>query len=361
MTSSSLPPKNLAPKNLNPQNLDPEKMDLQKMDLGHDDDLVVPFRIERAEASGRLVRLGPAINEILTLHAYPEKVSQVIGQALLLVAMFGSMIKDRQGNENPELDHIERFILQTQSDGAINLLVADYVHPGHLRGYARFDADRLASLDEESLASQLLGKGHLAMTIDRGPDTDRYQGIVSLDNEGPHAGLSGAANHYFEQSEQLPTFIQLSMARHFDAQQKDSEAGSDGWHWRGGALMVQKLTSVGGHKSDIPDAQSSDHESEEDSWNRINILSQSLKDHELLDPLLASPDLLYRLYHEDGVRIFDSQKITAACSCSTQSVTRMLKAFSAPEQQEMVEGDGKIHITCEFCNRTYELEPPASS
>jgi len=325
-----------------------------------DDDLVMPFRIERAEASGRLVRLGPAINKILTLHAYPEKVSEVLGQALLLVAMFGSMIKDRQVSEKAEPDHMERFILQTQSNGAINLIVADYVHPGHLRGYARFDMDKLESLDDDPLANQLLGKGHLAMTIDRGPDTDRYQGIVSLDNEGPHAGLSGAANHYFEQSEQLPTFIQLSMARHFDARQKKRDATSNGWQWRGGALMVQKLTSVGGHKNNAPAMQHEGHENDKDGWNRINILSQSLKDHELLDPLLASPDLLYRLYHEDGVRIFDPHKIIAACSCSTKSVTRMLNGFSVPEQQEMVEEDGYIHITCEFCNRTYELEPPTS-
>ncbi len=325
-----------------------------------DDDLVMPFRIENAEAGGRLVRLGPAIDEILTRHDYPEKVSKVVGEALLLVAMFGSMIKDRQSDKHAPSDQVERFILQTQSDGAINLIVADYVHPGHLRGYARFDVDKLESLDDETLASQLLGKGHLAMTIDRGPDTDRTQGIVSLDNEGPHMGLSGAANHYFEQSEQLPTFIQLSMARHFDTLQEDSGNGSNGWQWRGGALMVQKLTFVGGHKTPDPELDPKSTEADQDSWNRINILSQSLKDHELLDPLLPIPDLLYRLYHEDGVRIFNPQKISAACSCSSKNVTRMLNGFSVPEQREMVEGDGKIHITCEFCNRAYELQPPAS-
>jgi len=325
-----------------------------------DDDLVMPFRIENAEAGGRLVRLGPAIDEILTRHNYPQKVSQVLGEALLLVAMFGSMIKDRQSDKHTITDQVERFILQTQSDGAINLIVADYVHPGHLRGYARFDVDKLESLSKNELASQLLGKGHLALTIDRGPDTDRTQGIVSLDNEGPHAGLSGAANHYFEQSEQLPTFIQLSMARHFDGLQDKSEEGSSGWHWRGGALMVQKLTSVGGHKTSGSEHENTWSNTDEDSWNRISVLSQSLKDHELLDPLLAIPDLLYRLYHVDGVRIFDPLKIGAACSCSSKSVTRMLNGFTAREQREMVEDDGKIHITCEFCNRAYGLQPPKS-
>lgn len=322
------------------------------------DDHVLPFRLERAATSGRLVRLGPAIDEILTRHAYPEKVSQTLGQALLLVAMFGSMIKDRQGAEDSEKDPVERFILQTQSDGIINLIVADYVHPGQLRGYARFDQQRLEKLQETEIAGQLLGKGHLAMTIDRGPDTDRTQGIVALDDEGPHQGLCGAANHYFEQSEQLPTFIQLAMARHFDASRKEKDADSNGWHWRGGALMVQKLTSVGGHKVSLPTEPEHFEKTDDDSWNRSLILSQSLRDHELLDPLLPSPDLLYRLYHEDGVRIFDAQKITAACSCSQKKVEQMLNGFSASDQRDMIREDGKIHITCEFCNRAYRLDPP---
>ena len=150
------------------------------------DDLVLPFRLERAQAAGRLVRLGPAIDEILTRHAYPKQVSQLVGEALLLVSLFGSMIKERQREETPESPAPERFILQTQTDGAINLIIADYAHPGHLRGYARFDEARLAELKEEDYARHLLGKGHLAMTIDRGPQTDRTQGIVALENHGSY-------------------------------------------------------------------------------------------------------------------------------------------------------------------------------
>ncbi len=327
----------------------------------HDDDQVLPFTIEHLEVSGRLVRLGPAIDEILARHAYPDRVSQVLGQALLLVAMFGSMIKDRQSRLPGQSGSkpTERFILQTQSDGAINLIVADYVHPGNLRGYARFNEDMINELNEDELESKLLGKGHLAMTIDRGSDTDRYQGIVSLDDEGPSAGLSGAANQYFQQSEQLPTFIRLAMAKHFDAMGKSANNEAQDWHWRGGALMIQKLTSIGGHKTSdnaaldlLPDAHNDD-----DSWNRTHILSQSIKDHELLDPVLLSRDLLYRLYHEDGVRIFDALNIGAACSCSLKGVENMLAGFTKSERKDMIKDDGKVHITCEFCNRAYEVTP----
>lgn len=325
------------------------------------DDQVVPFQVEHVEASGRLVRLGPAIDEILVRHAYPDKVSEILGQALLLVAMFGSMIKDRQSGELIEDDaefekpSKERFILQTQSDGPVSLIVADYVHPGRLRGYARFDKSHFENLDKTDQNDNLLGKGHLAMTIDRGSDTDRYQGIVALDDEGPNAGLSGAANLYFEQSEQLPTFILLAMAKHFDAMNVKNDNSSSDWQWRGGALMVQKLTSVGGHKT--KDLSEHDVYDDDDSWNRALILSQTIKDHELLDPLLSSRDLLYRLYHEDGIRVFAPMTIEATCSCSLAGVTQMLAGFSVADQHDMIEEDGKVHITCEFCNRAYELLP----
>ena len=199
------------------------------------------------------------------------------------------------------------------------------------------------------------------MTIDRGSDTDRYQGIVSLDDEGPNMGLSGAANQYFQQSEQLPTFIRLAMAKHFDAMTKTSENEPQDWHWRGGALMIQKLTSVGGHETpDLAEYDPSidpDPDNEDESWNRTHILSQSIKDHELLDPLLSSTDLLYRLYHQDGVRIFDAVPLKAACSCSLKGVENMLAGFTKGERKDMIKDDGKVHITCEFCNRAYEVTP----
>lgn len=324
------------------------------------DDFVLPFRIEHVEASGRLARLGPAINDILSRHNYPDRVSEVLGEALLLVSLFGSMIKDRQttvaasDNTKPQ-GSSERFILQTQTDGPLNLIVADYVHPGRLRGYARFDREAFEHPEALPDKQNLLGKGHLAMTIDRGADTDRYQGIVALEDRGANAGLCAAANLYFEQSEQLPTFIHLAIARHFDATQKADHEAAD-WHWRGGALMVQKLTSTGGHMTTAPVTDPAGGD-EDDGWNRALILSQSVRDHELLDPLLAPHDLLFHLYHEDGVRVFTPLPMKAACSCSQSGVRQMLAGFSPADQRDMAEGDGKVHITCEFCNRSYALEP----
>lgn len=319
------------------------------------DDLVLPFRVEHTDASGRLVRLGAGIDEILNRHAYPEAVSRVLGEALLLAAMLGSTIKERQRAQSdpgvPDAGASERFILQTQSDGVINLLIADYRPSGLLRGYARFDARQIAALpeDERTDSGLLLGKGHLAMTIDRGGDTDRYQGIVALEGDG----LTAAANRYFEQSEQLPTSIRLAVGQQYSS----GASGGGSWHWRGGGLLVQKLTPVGGYRS-------AEHgpvdTGDEDGWNRARVLSDSIRDHELIDPLLSAEALLLRLFHEDGVRVFPASPVKAACSCSQDRVALMLAGFSANERAGMAEANGRIHITCEFCNRSYSVDPASA-
>lgn len=329
------------------------------------DNLVLPFRVELAGASGRLTRLGAALDEILARHAYPEPVSQLLGEALLLAAMLGSTIKGRQATDYDDAGDYadgrgERFILQTQTDGIVSMIVVDWRSPGVLRGYARFDAAAFAALapPEQQDTAFLLGKGHLAMTIDRGGDTERYQGIVALD----HDRLTAAADRYFAQSEQLPTLIRMAVGRHFAGN------GHAGWRWRGGALMVQKLTPEGGYRPDerppaAPGATDAAHadqrpdESDDDGWRRTSILAGSLQDDELLDPLLSSEELLLRLFHEDGVRVFAAAPIAAGCSCSHQRVALMLAGFDAAERADMAEADGRIHITCEFCNRSYAVSP----
>lgn len=358
------------------------------------DNLVLPFRVEGAGSSGRLTRLGASLDEILARHAYPEPVSRLLGEALLLAAMLGSTVKSRQATDYDEQGELadgrgERFILQTQTDGVVSMIVADWRSPGVLRGYARFDAERLAALapKEQQDTARLLGKGHLAMTIDRGGDTERYQGIVALDNDS----LTAAADRYFAQSEQLPTLIRMAVGRHFAGN------GASAWHWRGGALMVQKLTPVGGYRpgsgGDMQREQDGDgdpgeahgtgesarhgqagsgegaghaaaagrpghaDDDAEDGWRRTAILAGSLKDDELIDPLIAAEELLLRLFHEDGVRVFASSSMAAGCSCSQQRVTQMLAGFAAAERADMAEADGRIHITCEFCNRSYAVSP----
>lgn len=290
------------------------------------DDLVLPFQAEQADVLGRLVKLGPTVDTILSRHAYPEPVSRLLGEAVALTALLGASLKSDG-----------KLILQATTDGPVDLLVADYQVPGELRGYARFDTERLAALDEDDDAA-LLGHGHLAMTIDRGQDTERYQGVVPLEGES----LTEAADTYFRQSEQLPTFIRLAVARHYRAGNGDGS-----WTWRAGGLLVQKLTREGG--------VSSPKDFEED-WHRAKALAETVEDHELLDPMLSADRLLYRLFHEEQVRVYRAISLDTYCSCSRERVEELLERFSAEDIAEMTV-DGEVWVTCEFCNARYSFDP----
>jgi molecular chaperone Hsp33 len=290
------------------------------------DDLVLPFQAEQADVLGRLVKLGPTVDTILSRHAYPEPVSRLLGEAVALTALLGASLKSDG-----------KLILQATTDGPVDLLVADYQVPGELRGYARFDTERLAALDEDDDAA-LLGHGHLAMTIDRGQDTERYQGVVPLEGES----LTEAADTYFRQSEQLPTFIRLAVARHYRAGNGDGS-----WTWRAGGLLVQKLTREGG--------VSSPKDFEED-WHRAKALAETVEDHELLDPMLSADRLLYRLFHEEQVRVYRAIPLDTYCSCSRERVEELLERFSAEDIAEMTV-DGEVWVTCEFCNARYSFDP----
>ena len=291
------------------------------------DDLVLPFQVEQADVLGRLVRLGPTVDTILSRHAYPEPVSRLLAEAVALTALLGASLKSDG-----------KLILQTATDGPVDLLVVDYVVPGSVRGYARFDTERLATVDADDDAA-LLGHGHLAMTIDQGSDAERYQGVVPLEGES----LTEAADTYFRQSEQLPTFIRLAVARHFLA----GENGDGGWSWRAGGLLVQKLTREGG--------VAQQKEFEED-WTRAKTLAETVEDHELLDPMLPSDRLLYRLFHEEQVRVYRAIPLQTYCSCSRERVEEMLQRFSPEDMADMVV-DGELWVACEFCNARYNFDP----
>jgi molecular chaperone Hsp33 len=293
------------------------------------DDLILPFQAEHAEVAGRLVKLGPVVDTILSRHDYPEPVSKLLGEAVALTALLGAALKFEG-----------KFILQATTDGPVDLLVADYQVPGALRGYARFSAERLAALPADA---PLLGKGHLAMTIDRGPDTERYQGVVPLEG----GSLADAADTYFRQSEQLPTFIRLAVARHYRARQEERP-----WTWRAGGLLVQKLTREGGRRRQRESAFAAE------DWTRAKALAETVEDHELLDPMLPPDRLLYRLFHEEKVRAYRAVPLTSYCSCSEARVEELLRRFSAEDLAEMVV-DGQVSVTCEFCNRSYRFDPAA--
>ena len=295
-----------------------------------EDDLILPFQAEQADVLGRLVKLGPTVDTILSQHDYPEPVSRLLGEAVALTALLGAALKFEG-----------KFIFQAATDGPVDLLVADYQVPGSLRGYARFDAERVAAL---APGETLLGEGHLAMTIDRGPEMERYQGVVPLEGES----LTEAAHTYFRQSEQLPTFIKLAVARHY----RPGEGGKN-WTWRAGGLLVQKLTREGGRGG-------SQGTLAEEDWTRAKALAETVEDHELLDPTLPPDRLLYRLFHEEQVRAYRAVPLESYCSCARARVEELLKRFSAEDLAEMVV-DGEVWVTCEFCNRRYNFDPAVFS
>src|SRR6476646_1716571 len=219
-----------------------------------DDDLVLPFRTVRSDVVGRVIRLVSVVDVSLTQKAYPEPVSHALGEALILTAMLGSALKSEAQ---------AKLILQTKTDGPLDFLVADFVAPGKLRGYANFDKADAGLAEARGRGDQgaLFGKGHVAMTIERGVDKERYQGIVSLD----HEALVDAAHTYFRQSEQLPTFIRLAVARHYGPARGE---GQRMWGWRAGGLMIQQLPRAGGKREDVATSE----EDDEENWNRARHL-----------------------------------------------------------------------------------------
>jgi molecular chaperone Hsp33 len=306
------------------------------------DDLVLPFGTVRSRVSGRIVRLGSSVDTVLTAHDYPAAVSEALGQALALTALLGNPLKDDG-----------RLILQTKTDGPMGFLVAQYDAPGKLRGYASFNAERLAEASGKIEQGDLIGKGRMAMTIDPGGEQVSHQGIVALDG----GTLTDAAHTYFRQSEQLPTFIRLAVARHFIGR---DGAGKQMWRWRAGGLIVQHVPSAGGdpRPDETPEERDARlHGEEDDDWVRVRLLASTVEDLELLDPMLTPERLLLRLFHEEGVRVTPAVPIRAQCRCTRERIEGFLKGFSAQEIAEMREPDGAVTVTCEFCSTKYRFEP----
>lgn len=293
------------------------------------DDLSQPFQVEACDVRGRLVRLGPALDNVLTRHAYPDPVAQLVAEAVTLAATMATALK---------FEGI--FTLQAKGDGPVSLLVADYRtgvdgQPSGLRGYASFDAERLAALELGPGAGTvplLLGKGYLAFTIDPvGEDMERYQGIVDLAG----GNLAEAAHAYFAQSEQLAARLVLGAARMI---------GRDGKrHWRAGGLMVQQLPEKAGGLGP---------EDRTEAWDRVKALTITTKLQELCDPQLSAHELLYRLYHEDGVRVYEPAQLEARCTCSADRILGILRSFTAEEIASIIE-DNRVSATCQFCSETY--------
>ena len=291
----------------------------------HDDDLVAAFQIENQPVRGRVTRLGGLIDEVLTRHAYPEPVANLLGEACALAALVGASLKFEG-----------RLIVQAQGDGPVSLVVVDYDTSGSLRGYCSFDAEKVAAASQGFArpgAGTLLGQGLFHMTIDQGPDMERYQGITSIEGET----LALCAETYFDQSEQTPTRVRLAVG------QLQTEAG---FVWRGGGLLIQNIAGDEDARGDSAE-----------SWTRAQALFETVGDDELIDPTVPAELLLYRLFHEDGVRLFEPKPLKAFCRCSSDRILSVLNSFPVEERAGMIEDDGVIRVTCEYCSRVYDVAP----
>ncbi|MEZ5839819.1 MAG: Hsp33 family molecular chaperone [Hyphomicrobiales bacterium] len=308
-------------------------------------DGVLPFAVEALDVRGRAVVLGPALDAMLKRHDYPAPVSRLLGEAVALTVLLGTSLKFEG-----------RFILQTQSNGPVRMLVVDFETPDRVRACARFDDEALAAAIAAGKVSpaELLGTGHLAMTIDQGDNRSRYQGVVVLDGES----LEEAAHRYFAQSEQIPTRVRLAIA-------EVHERGGEGPVWRAGGLMVQFLPASGERArtadlpgGDLPEGYEAPAFDEDDAWVEAQSLVATIEDHELVDPALPAEGLLYRLFHERGVKVFAVRPIIERCRCSHEKVEGMLRSFTTEDREEMTV-DGEIVVTCEFCNLHYHFDPAA--
>lgn len=292
----------------------------------HPDDIVQPFQIDPFRLRGRLIRLGTVLDQVLTRHDYPVPVATLLGEAIALAITLSGALK-----------YEGVFTLQTKGDGPIRLLVADVTTAGAVRGYAQFDATKLAQLgpDVGSSVPRLLGAGYLALTVDQGEHTERYQGIVALEG----ATLAECVHHYFRQSEQVEAGIKVAVG-----QRRDTDGQM---RWRGGTLMIERLPKDGGADTT--------REAEDEGWRRAMILMATGTSEELLDPNLTPEALLFRLFHEDGVRVYRPHALTAQCRCSRERVERMLTALPPRDLVDLAI-DGKLVVTCEFCNAVYSFD-----
>ena len=291
------------------------------------DDTVLPFQLDRTDLRGRVVRLDTALERILSGHAYPQVIENLIAEAALLTAMIGQTIKLRW-----------KLSLQIRGNGPVRLIATDFYAPeedgapARIRAYAGFDAARL---DHDATGFDQLGQGYFAILIDQGPDMVPYQGITPLAGQS----LSDCAQAYFDQSEQLPTRFVVSFGR--------TELPGQGKRWRAGGVMFQQLPqSVGAAPTTT-----------EEDWTRANLLLDTVEQDELIGPSVQPPDLLIRLFHEEGPRVFDPQAVHFGCSCSEAKVRNSLSIYSAKDIATMTTPEGTVTADCQFCGAHYVMDP----
>jgi molecular chaperone Hsp33 len=299
----------------------------ERPDTGDEiDNAVAAFQLEGRAVRGRVLRLGETLDLILSSHDYPDPVARILGDAVMVAALVGDALK-----------FDGRLIVQASGNGPVNFVVAEYTSGEGVRGFASMDRERVdetiaAATKHVPLIATLLGKGSFAMTIDRGPDMDQFQGIVPLEGQS----LAQSAEHYFAQSEQTPTRLHLAVGEIWNEDGVKS--------WRGGGAMIQAF------------AEDQSRGAVEADWEHGLALFETIDDAELLDPDLSSATLLYRLFNEDGVRLYAPNSLPRRCSCERQRLADIISSFPQDDQDHMLK-DGKIVMTCEYCNRDWDFKP----
>ena len=308
------------------------------------DDTVLPFQLDRTGTRGRVARLDGVLQQVLAQHEYPPLIEALVAEAALLTALIGQTIKLRW-----------KLSLQVRGDGPARLIATDYYGPtedgapARIRAYASYDADRL---DETAEPFSQIGKGYFAILIDQGAGTVPYQGIT------PIAGgsLAACAETYFAQSEQLPTKFALSYGQ--------SQSPGEALHWRAGGVMLQQMPDAspsvqgGGSGEDglLAADDILDGDAAED-WNHVNVLLDSAEEIELIGPSVQPTELLFRLFHQDGPRVFDAQPVEFGCTCSPDRVRQTLSIYSAKDIGHMTTDEGIVTADCQFCGAHYEFDP----
>ena len=306
------------------------------------DDTVLPFQLDASDMRGRVARLDGVLDGILKQHDYPPQVEALVAEMALLTALIGQTINLRW-----------KLSLQVQSKGAVRMIATDYYAPkedgvpAQIRAYASYDAERLT--DEPPFAQ--VSEGYFAILIDQGKGTAPYQGITPLDG----TSLAQCAQAYFAQSEQLPTRFALSFGRSSTADEPE--------HWRAGGIMIQHMPKASpfvatsqGEGEILRAADLIDGEQEE-NWNRINILLDTVEDMELIGPRVSATDLLVRLFHEEQPRVYDAQAVRFGCTCSEDRVRQSLSIYSAKDIEKMTTDEGRVTADCQFCGAHYDLDP----
>ena len=283
-------------------------------------DEAIGFTLPQRHARGRLVRLGPVLDDILAAHEYPAPIARILSEALTLTALLGAMLKDAGG----------QLTMQAQAeDGIVELLVCDF-RGGEVRGYVRFDGERLAAAPPKPSLEEMFGKGYLAITFDQTATKERYQGIVPLEG----ASLAEAVESFFAQSEQIPSLIRL--------------ATDDTGHVAGGILLQHLPEGEEGRERlhtrlDHPE------------WEHVRMLAETVRATELFDTSLAVEELLWRLFNEEEVRVLATLPLTRGCRCNPDHVRSVIASFSAEERAEMADENGVISVDCEFCSRSFPI------